>query len=145
MIQRLRQMRNEEGFTLIELLIVIIVLGILAAIVVFAIGNTRSDAVASTCKADVKSLELSAEAVKTKMGSYPGATTSANAASTNLLSGGTNGALLKSWPSSTEYHLRWNGTAVEVYANENFVNGANIVTTSGGSTNAVPSSCTGTL
>ena len=48
MIERLQAKRNEEGFTLIELLIVIIVLGILAAIVVFAVGSTKSDAAKST-------------------------------------------------------------------------------------------------
>src|ERR1043165_9980164 len=63
MIQRLQAKRHEEGFTLIELLIVIIVLGILAAIGVFAVGSTRKDSVASACKTNVKSLELSAEAV----------------------------------------------------------------------------------
>jgi general secretion pathway protein G len=38
------RMRNEEGFTLIELLIVIVVLGILAGIVLFAVGNTKTEA-----------------------------------------------------------------------------------------------------
>jgi general secretion pathway protein G len=71
MIQRLQAKRNDEGFTLIELLIVIIVLGILAAIVVFAVGATRSDAVESSCKTNFKSIQLSAEAVQTKLG-HPG-------------------------------------------------------------------------
>ena len=61
MIERLQAKRNEEGFTLIELLIVIIVLGILAAIVVFAVSGTKKDAVASRCKTDEKSIQLSAE------------------------------------------------------------------------------------
>lgn len=39
MIQR-QAKPDDEGFTLIELLIIVIVLGILAAIVVFAIGST---------------------------------------------------------------------------------------------------------
>src|SRR3954452_15427034 len=72
MVEQLRKKRAEEGgFTLIELLIVIVILGILAAIVVFAVGNTRKDSVANSCKTDFKSLELSAEAVNTKSGSYP--------------------------------------------------------------------------
>src|SRR5437588_11569845 len=81
MFKQLQRRRDEEeGFTLIELLIVIIVLGILAAIVVFAIGSTRKDSVASTCKTNQKAVELSAEAINTKTGVYPsGPINSANA------------------------------------------------------------------
>ena len=106
MIQRLQEKRNEEGFTLIELLIVIIVLGILAAIVVFAVSGTRDDAVASRCKTDVKSIELSEEAVFAKTGAYSaaGATTVAP----------TNGALLKNWPDGEGYTLAWTGTEVNI-------------------------------
>src|ERR1041385_5168840 len=71
MTQRLQVKRNEKGFPLIELLIVIIVLGILAAIVVFAVGTTRKDSVASSCKTNYKALELGAEAVNTTVGAYP--------------------------------------------------------------------------
>src|SRR5437660_2258333 len=46
------QERDDRGFTLIELLIVIVILGVLAAIVVLAVGGVRSDATASACKAD---------------------------------------------------------------------------------------------
>jgi len=40
--------KNQNGFTLIELLIVIVVLGILAGIVLFAVGNTRDEAESAT-------------------------------------------------------------------------------------------------
>ena|SRR5581483_3910872 len=107
MVQRLQAKRNEEGFTLIELLIVIIVLGILAAIVVFAVGSTRSDAVSASCKTAVKSVELSAEAQNTKVGSYPAKANSSNSTSTILSA---NGGLLKSWPSDSDYVIQWNPT-----------------------------------
>ena len=97
MIQRLQEKRNEEGFTLIELLIVIIVLGILAAIVVFAVGTTRKDSVSASCKTNFKAVELSAEAVNTKMGGYPSA---ANVVAPNVY-----GALLKTYPTSNDYSL----------------------------------------
>ena len=71
MTRKIRAAWNDDGFTLIELLIVIIVLGILAAIVVFAVGNTRKDAVAASCATDLKSIHLSAEAMNTHGGLYP--------------------------------------------------------------------------
>ena len=70
-LQRMVAKRNEGGFTLIELLIVIIILAILAAIVVFAVGSTNTNAIASSCNADAKSVETALEAYKAQIGSYP--------------------------------------------------------------------------
>jgi prepilin-type N-terminal cleavage/methylation domain-containing protein len=103
MIQRLQAKRNEEGFTLIELLIVIIVLGILAAIVVFAVAGTKKDAVASTCKTDVKSIELSAESVVAKK---PG-TTALTGVDPGDITNSLVGGLLKAMPPTTNYTLTW--------------------------------------
>jgi general secretion pathway protein G len=69
--QRMVAKRDQGGFTLIELLIVIIILAILAAIVVFAVGSTNSNAIASSCNADAKSVETALEAYKAQLGSYP--------------------------------------------------------------------------
>ena len=54
MINTMTRARREDGFTLIELLIVIVVLGILAGIVLFAVGNTKSDAQAASSKTNAK-------------------------------------------------------------------------------------------
>jgi len=57
--KEIRDSRNEdgsEGFTLIELLIVIVVLGILAAVVVFALGSVTGNAKSSACQADAKQI-----------------------------------------------------------------------------------------
>lgn len=62
---------RQDGFTLIELLIVIVILGVLAGIVVFAVGNARGDSVTASCKADIKTVNTAAEAFKAKNGSYP--------------------------------------------------------------------------
>ncbi len=62
LIRRYRNRHNsDEGFTLIELLIVVVVLGILAAIVVFALGDQTKDATVSACKADAKSVEVASK------------------------------------------------------------------------------------
>jgi prepilin-type N-terminal cleavage/methylation domain-containing protein len=62
---------NDEGFTLIELLIVIVILGILAAVVVFAVGGITNKGETSACKADKKTLEVAVEAYYAQEGSYP--------------------------------------------------------------------------
>jgi len=65
----------ESGFTLIELLIVIVVLGILAAVVVFALSGVTSSSAQSSCNADAKSVEVAVAAYNTQNGSMPTATT----------------------------------------------------------------------
>ena len=53
---------GEGGFTLIELLIVIVILGILAAVVVFAVGGISDKGKSAACKSDVKNVEVAQEA-----------------------------------------------------------------------------------
>jgi general secretion pathway protein G len=64
--------KNDEGFTLIELLIVIVILGILAAVVVFAVGGITDQGQTSSCKAEKKTLEVAVEAYRAQEGGYPG-------------------------------------------------------------------------
>src|SRR3954447_3740285 len=69
-LDRIREARrNESGFTLIELLIVIVILGVLAGIVVFAVSAFNNDGKASACKADAKNVEIASEAFFAKKGS----------------------------------------------------------------------------
>jgi general secretion pathway protein G len=71
-LQRLRKLRtNDKGFTLIELLIVVIILGVLAGIVVFAVGGVTDRGHLAACKADRKAVETAAEAAFAQTGSYP--------------------------------------------------------------------------
>ena len=53
---------SESGFTLIELLIVIVVLGILAAIVVFSLTGVTGESKQAACTTDAKSVEIAADA-----------------------------------------------------------------------------------
>jgi type II secretory pathway pseudopilin PulG len=69
MISQLKKRRNEEGFTLIELLIVI--LGILSAIVVFAVSSVNDRGNNSACKANISTFDVAVEAYNARNGVYP--------------------------------------------------------------------------
>ena len=61
-IQRNRELNGERGFTLIELLIVIVVLGILAAVVVFALGGVTGQSTVAACNSDAKTVSVAVSA-----------------------------------------------------------------------------------
>ena len=69
MLRRIREVKDDQsGFTLIELLIVIVILGILAAVVVFAVGAFNKNGEQAACRADFKSVEIADEAFYAKNG-----------------------------------------------------------------------------
>lgn len=53
---------NKKGFTLIELLIVVVIIGILAAIAIPKFANTKEKAYIATMKADLRNLVTAQEA-----------------------------------------------------------------------------------
>lgn len=57
-----RPRRGDDGFTLIELLVVIVIIGILAAIVVFAVGGITDKGQTSACKSDIRAIQTAEEA-----------------------------------------------------------------------------------
>jgi prepilin-type N-terminal cleavage/methylation domain-containing protein len=97
MLEQIRAAReNESGFTLIELLIVIVILGVLAGIVVFAVSAFNNDGVAAACKSDAKNVEVASEAFYAKTGGWAddiAALVSAN--------------YLKQAPNSTKYTITY--------------------------------------
>jgi prepilin-type N-terminal cleavage/methylation domain-containing protein len=66
-----KKRNGEAGFTLVELLIVIVILGILSAIVVFAVGGITDKGTDASCKTDASVLQAAEEA-------YFAATTAGN-------------------------------------------------------------------
>jgi prepilin-type N-terminal cleavage/methylation domain-containing protein len=117
MIERYREIQRqkaagerEEGFTLIELLIVIVVLGILAAVVVFALGGVTGQSAQSACNADAKTVET---AVAAYLADGNAASALTTAAGPGLLTGtsATGGPFLQSWPNNpTHYTISFDGT-----------------------------------
>jgi prepilin-type N-terminal cleavage/methylation domain-containing protein len=106
MHERIRRARQDQsGFTLIELLIVIVILGILAAIVVFAVNGIQNRGTQAACKADVETVTVAAEAYDAQNGHYADSMQ-------QLVDAG----LLHSVPSTSNYTIDYqpNGNSVTV-------------------------------
>lgn len=104
---------TERGFTLIELLIVIVVLGILAAIVIFSLTGVTGQSKAAACNSDAKTVEVAVDAYNAEIGTFP-------IDSTSLLSGAvTGGPYLHSWPGNNNGYSVTINTAQDgsVYVN----------------------------
>ena len=68
----IKRLRNEDGFTLIELMIVIVVLGILAGIVLFALGGFDETAKKGVSDANTKQCKTAVAADKAAGGTGSG-------------------------------------------------------------------------
>ena len=66
---------NTKGFTLIELLIVVVIIGILAAIAIPKFANTKEKAVLASMKSDLRNLITAQEAFFFDNTDYAGAVT----------------------------------------------------------------------
>jgi prepilin-type N-terminal cleavage/methylation domain-containing protein len=88
---------DEEGFTLIELLIVVIVLGILAAVTVFGLSGSASQSAKSACRSDARTTEVAVDAFHAE--SPTGAWPTQGAGITDLLN-----------PGNANAYAGWGGT-----------------------------------
>src|ERR1700729_4127990 len=93
-IQSRKAENPESGFTLIELLIVIVVLGILAAVVIFALGGITGKSAVAACQADGATVTTAIAALEAQ---YPG-TTWTSGASSSLTTTANGGPYIQSWP-----------------------------------------------
>jgi len=106
---------TESGFTLIELLIVIVVLGILAGVTVFALGGVTSQSAVAACNADAKTVDIAVAAYNAQTGGTPVATAALLAppvSPSTTIAGQT--FYMQSWPSSTHYAITLVGGVVNV-------------------------------
>lgn len=76
---------SNKGFTLIELLIVVVIIGILAAIAIPKFANTKEKAILSSMKSDLRNLVTGQEAFYFDNNDYAGSTTAG--AQVNALAG----------------------------------------------------------
>ena len=66
---------NKKGFTLIELLIVVVIIGILAAIAIPKFANTKQKAIVASMKSDLRNLVTAQEAFFSDNNDYAGTVT----------------------------------------------------------------------
>ncbi|MEY2580586.1 MAG: ral secretion pathway protein [Ilumatobacteraceae bacterium] len=62
--------KQDKGFTLVELLIVIVILGILATVTVFAVTGITNKGKTSACESDAKTIQTAEEAYSANTGNY---------------------------------------------------------------------------
>src|ERR1700733_13765381 len=97
----------EKGFTLIELLIVIVVLGILAATVVFALTGVTGQSAQAACNSDAKTVETAVQA-------FIDAPTNANNTAPTDVTALVSGGYIHAKPSNQAYTITTTGGKVFV-------------------------------
>ena len=66
----IEETKQDKGFTLVELLIVIVILGILATVTVFAVTGITNKGKTSACQSDLKTIQIAEEAYNANTGIY---------------------------------------------------------------------------
>jgi general secretion pathway protein G len=100
-LKRQRDAGEINGFTLIEILIVIVVLGILAAVVIYALGGITGKSAIAACQADGATVST---AIADFNSQNPGSTATIATLLSGTTANGTN-PYLQSWPSNGSHYV----------------------------------------
>ena len=108
-------LRNRKGFTLIELLIVVVIIGILAAIAIPKFASTKEKAYVTAMKSDLRNMMTAQESYFSDYGEYAGTTTLLKgfAQTTNVVVGGIT-ANKAGWKASAAHGALPGGTTCEI-------------------------------
>jgi prepilin-type N-terminal cleavage/methylation domain-containing protein len=110
--RRGEELEFEKGFTLIELLIVIVVLGILAATVIFALTGVTNESAQAACASDAKTYEVAAAAYENAPQNQPNTIPTTTAALLAGING--SGPFLHQAASSAHYIVAMSGDPASV-------------------------------
>lgn len=85
-LKNIKNLQAQKGFTIVELLIVIVVIGILAAIVIVAFNGVQGQANKSAAQSAAGTVQKKAEAYNAERGSYPVSSANFNSVTSSTLS-----------------------------------------------------------
>jgi general secretion pathway protein G len=88
---------TNDGFTMIEILIVIVVLGILAAVVIFAVGGITGKTAVASCQADGSTIE-------TAMAAFENQNPEVTITTSNITGTALGGPYIQSWPNNLPHY-----------------------------------------
>ncbi len=132
MLQKLRQrqsMKSEEGFTLVELLVVILIIGILAAIAIPSFLSQREKAQDSEAKSGVKTAATAVESRFTDANTY--ASTPAQLVEEEATLSDANGLTVTGTPTTYTVTVTSDSSAANTFSINRAANGSTTRTCTG--------------